>query len=89
MQKMIGKTAQQFTEKQGQYLAFIYNYSVMYARPPAEADQQKFFQVSSQSVHQMIVTLEGKGLISRTPGQARTIRVLVDPDLIPRLRQPK
>jgi hypothetical protein len=29
---------QGFTEKQGQYLAFIYAYSRMFRRPPAEAD---------------------------------------------------
>ena len=26
-----------WTEKQGQYLAFIYNYSVIHGEPPAEA----------------------------------------------------
>jgi hypothetical protein len=33
--------AERFTEKQGQYLAFIYNYSVMFGQPPAEADLQR------------------------------------------------
>jgi hypothetical protein len=51
---------QGFTEKQGQYLAFIYTYSHMFRRPPAEADLQRHFQVSPPSVHQMIVTLERK-----------------------------
>ena len=51
-------TAQGFTEKQGQYLAFIYTYSHMFRCPPAEADMQRHFQVSPPSVHQMIVTLE-------------------------------
>jgi hypothetical protein len=31
-------SGQSFTEKQGQYLAFIYAYSRMFRRPPAEAD---------------------------------------------------
>jgi hypothetical protein len=30
--------AKRFTEKQGQYLAFIYNYTVMFGRTPSEAD---------------------------------------------------
>jgi alpha-galactosidase len=38
--------AQGFTEKQGQYLAFIYTYSQMFRRPPAETDMQRHFQVS-------------------------------------------
>ena len=56
-------SAQGFTEKQGQYLAFIYTYSHMFGRPPAETDMQRHFQVSPPSVHQMIVTLERNGLI--------------------------
>ena len=30
-----------WTEKQGQYLAFIYNYSVIHGQPPSEADMQR------------------------------------------------
>jgi repressor LexA len=33
----------------------------------------QFFQVTPPSVHQMILTLERRGLISRVPGQARSI----------------
>jgi hypothetical protein len=53
---------QDFTEKQGQYLAFIYTYTHMFRRPPAETDFQRHFRVSPPSVHQMIVTLERNGL---------------------------
>ena len=77
--------AERFTEKQGQYLAYIYNYTVINGRPPAEADLQYFFRTTPPSIHQMILKLEGKRLISRVPGQARSIRLLVDPDKIPRL----
>jgi DNA-binding MarR family transcriptional regulator len=76
-------TAQGFTEKQGQYLAFIYTYAHMFRRPPAEADMQRHFQVSPPSVHQMIVTLERNGLISRQPGVARSIQILVAPEDLP------
>lgn len=76
------------TEKQGQYLAFIYNYTVMNGRPPAEADLQSFFRTTPPSIHQMILKLEGKRLISRVPGQARSIKLLVDQDKIPRLLIP-
>ncbi len=33
----------------------------------------------------MIKTLERNGLIEKTPGQARSIRLLVDPQHLPRL----
>jgi hypothetical protein len=34
-------------------------------RPPAEADLQRFFQVTPPSVHQMVLTLERNRLIQR------------------------
>jgi hypothetical protein len=37
---------------------------------------------------QVILKLAEKGLISRTPGQARSIKVLIDPENIPRLLPP-
>ena len=78
-----------FTYKQGQYLAFIYNYTVMYGVAPAEADLQQFFGVTAPTIHQMIVKLEKIGLISRIPRQPRSIQLLVDPDEIPRLLPPQ
>jgi hypothetical protein len=75
-----------WTEKQGQYLAFIYNYTVIHGEPPAEADMQCFFGVTPPSVHQMVLKLEEKGFISRVPRQARTIQMLVEPDQLPVLR---
>jgi len=66
-----------YTDKQGQYLAFIYYFTKVNGIPPAEADLQRYFQVSPPSIHQMIVHLERKGLISKVPGQGRTIKVLL------------
>jgi SOS-response transcriptional repressor LexA len=75
--------AASFTEKRGQYLAFIYTYSHMFGRPPAEADMQPHFRVSPPSVHQMIVMLERNGLIRRQPGVPRSIELLVAPENLP------
>ena len=75
----------EYTEKQGQYLAFIYNYTKIHSRPPAEADMQRYFRVSPPTVHQMVLTLERRGFISREPGKARTIRVLLPPEELPYL----
>lgn len=79
-------TKPMFTELQGQYLAFIYAYSKIHRRPPAEADMQRFFEVTPPSVHRMVKELEGKGLIRRTPRTARSIQLLVAPDDLPVLR---
>jgi Mn-dependent DtxR family transcriptional regulator len=75
-----------FTEKQGQYLAFIYAYTRVNARPPAEIDMQRYFDVTPPSVHQMVLTLERAGLIRRQPRAARSIEVLVAPERLPVLR---
>jgi Mn-dependent DtxR family transcriptional regulator len=77
---------QSFTDKQGQYLAFIYAYSRIFRRPPAEADMQRHFRVAPPSVHQMVLTLERVGLIRRQPGVARSIELLVAPEDLPILR---
>ena len=76
------RSAQSFTEEQGQYLAFIYTYSYMFRCPPAEADMQRHFQVSPPSVHH-IVTLERNRLIRRQPGVPRSIQILIAPKDLP------
>jgi len=75
-----------FTAKQGQYLAFIYAYARVNGCAPAEADIQRFFAVTPPTVHQMVLTLERGAWIRRTPGAARSIQLLVDPEQLPVLR---
>ena len=75
-----------YTEKQGQYLAFIYNYTVIHGQPPSEADLQRFFRVSPPAIHQMVLRLQERGLITKEPRKPRTIRVLVPPDQLPVLK---
>jgi Iron dependent repressor, N-terminal DNA binding domain len=77
--------APSFTAKQGQYLAFIYNYSKIHHQAPSEPDLERYFRVSPPSIHEMIKTLERNSLIERTPGKARSIRLLVAPEHLPRL----
>lgn len=47
---------------------------------------QRFFQVTGPVVHQMVLTLERHGWISRTPGTARGIRLLVGSGQLPELK---
>jgi hypothetical protein len=83
--KLDPTTAPRFTKTQGQYLAFIYHYTKIHRLAPAETDLQRYFRVSAPSVHEMIKTLERNALIERTPGQARSIRLLVQPEHLPQL----
>jgi SOS-response transcriptional repressor LexA len=82
-------SAKTFTDRQGQYLAFIDAYTRVNGRPPAESDIQRRFGVSPPSAHQMVLTLERLGLIRRRPGVARSIEVLLAPEHLPVLRHPE
>jgi Mn-dependent DtxR family transcriptional regulator len=75
-----------FTPKQGQYLAFIHGYIQINRRAPAEADMRRFFEVTPPTVHQMVLTLERAGLIQRTPGMARSIKLNIAPEDLPALK---
>jgi len=75
----------EYTKKQGQYLAFIYNYTKINGRPPSEIDMQRYFRVSPPTVHQMVLVLEKQGFINREPGKARSIRLLLPPEELPYL----
>ena len=57
------KRPARYTAKQGRYLAFIHEYTTMNGIPPAEHEMQRFFRVSPPAIHQMVLTLEQKGLI--------------------------
>lgn len=78
-------TEKSYTVKQGQYLAFIYYYTKVNGRPPAEADMQRHFRVTPPSVHQMVLTLEANGFIERIPGQGRSIRLNIPREQLPDL----
>ncbi|HTV39214.1 MAG TPA: hypothetical protein VMF08_01455 [Candidatus Sulfotelmatobacter sp.] len=75
-----------YTPRQGQFLAFIHHYTVLHGRAPAEADMVQFFKVTPPSVHQMILTLERRGFICRTPGEARSVRIILPPENLPQLQ---
>ena len=75
-----------YTSRQGQFLAFIHQYTTLHGRAPAEAEMEQFFHVTAPSVHQMILTLERCGLITRTPRVARSIRLNLPPETLPPLK---
>jgi repressor LexA len=77
-----------YTPRQGQFLACINHYITLHGRPPSEAEMVQFFQVTPPSVHQMILTLERRGLISRVPGQARSITLRLPAEKLPPLHGP-
>jgi hypothetical protein len=70
-----------FTDKQGQYLAFIHAYTLVMDRPPAEADLQRHFGVTPPSVHGMVLSLERGGCQPaakrRFSRASRAVRILM------------
>ncbi len=75
------------TARQGQFLAYIHHYRLLNGCPPAEADMQRFFQITAPSVHSMVLTLERRGFIRRVPGQPRSITLLVPTESLPTLKR--
>ena len=47
---------------------------------------QRYFAVTAPSVHQMVLSLERRGLLRRAAGRARSLEVLVAPETLPVLR---
>ena len=78
-------TKKAYTGTQGQYLAFIFYYTKIHGRAPAESEMQNYFNVSPPSVRQMVLTLESNGFIERIPGQGRSIRLMIPRDEPPDL----
>ena len=78
------------TRQQGQFLAFIREYMTGNAAgvAPAHADFQRFFNLTPPSVNSMLIRLERRGFIRRTPGRARAIELSINPDWIPPLDRP-
>ena len=74
-----------YTQKQGQFLAFLYYYTKLNRQPPAEADMAKYFGISPPAAHHMVVTLEKRGLIRRAAGHARSILLLLPREELPDL----
>ena len=75
------------TARQGQFLAYIYQYSLLNCSAPVDADLQQYFQIAPPSVHSMVLTLERRGFIRRVPGQARSISLVTPPESLPPLQR--
>ncbi len=75
----------EYTPRQGQFLAFIHYYAKLNGRTPAEDDMVRYFEITPPSAHQVVVTLQQRGLIERVPGRARSIRPLPDREDLPDL----
>jgi repressor LexA len=78
-----------YTTRQGQFLAYINQYSILNGCAPSEADMERFFRLTPPSVHQMVLRLEQRGFIRRVPGQARSISLIVLPESLPHLQRPQ
>jgi DNA-binding MarR family transcriptional regulator len=69
------KALSRYTEKQARYLTFIFYYTKIRGVAPAEREIQHYFGVTPPAVHNMILTMARNGLITRTPGAPRSIRL--------------
>ena len=75
--------ATSYTARQGQFLSFIHGYTVKHGYAPSFENIGDHFGITPPSVNTMIKTLEQRGLLSRLPGVARSLRVLVPATALP------
>ena len=86
MRSDVGEKRLLYTEKEGQYLAFIFYYKKINGVSPAQIDFQRYFAVSPPTVHNMILRLEKKNLIHRTPNSPRSLTINLDECELPKLQ---
>lgn len=72
-----------FTARQGQYLAYIHRFTTRRGVAPSFEEIGAHFGTTAPSVNGMIKMLERRGLLSRVPGVARSLRVLVPTSELP------
>ncbi|MBI5368600.1 MAG: hypothetical protein HZA54_16310 [Planctomycetes bacterium] len=71
------------THRQGQFLSFIHRYTASRGIAPSFEEIGAHFGVTAPSVNSMVKMLERNGLLTRVPGAARTLRVVVPAVLLP------
>lgn len=76
-----------FSATQGQYLSFIYAYTEGFGEAPSEVEIAEAMKVKPSSVNSMLKTMVKHGLVSKQPGVARSIEVLVEPSKIPKWKK--
>jgi DNA-binding MarR family transcriptional regulator len=77
--------ARELTHTQGRYLAYIHFDTRIHQRPSSENEIAGIFSVRGPSAHRILFQLEGRGYLSRTPGQPRTLKVLLPRESLPDL----
>ena len=84
MNRTDSDSPQDFSARQGQYLAFIHAYTNVNGRPSA-GHGAVLPRHPANRASKMILTLEKAGFLSRQPASPRAIVVLVDPAKLPAL----
>jgi hypothetical protein len=82
---MTAKAAVRITRAQGQLVAYVYWYTKVHRVPPAENEIADFLGIRGPSAHQLILRLEAKAILSRQPGEPRTIKILLAREEVPDL----
>lgn len=67
------------TKRQSEYLEFIRAFTDRWRTPPSFEEIATHFRTTPPSVNSMVKTLEARGFLTRVPGAARTLRVLIPP----------
>jgi hypothetical protein len=71
------------TPRQAEYLDFIRAFTKRWGVPPSFEEIGQHFMTTPPSVNSMIKLLDARGFLTRIPGQARTLRVIIPEEAQP------
>ncbi len=74
--RAIATALARLTSTQAACLGFITGYNRLFDRSPSEVEIQRHLRMNPATVHQTVLRLEQLGLITRTPGVARSLEVV-------------
>lgn len=73
------------SRSQGQLVAYVYWYTNVHRIPPSENEIAEFLGGRSPSAHVMMVRRGCRGVLTRRPGEPRSLKVLLPREAIPDL----
>lgn len=74
-----------YTPRQGQFLAFIHHYAKVSGQAATDRDLERYFQLSSSSVRDMMERLAWGKFVAASGDTPRTYRVLIPVEQVPEL----
>lgn len=74
-----------YSPRQGQFIAFIHNFTKVSGQAPTDRDVERYFKISSSGAREMIERLEWGKFVASSDDKPRRLRVLIPAEQVPEL----